>query len=126
MNKIIILFFICSSLLFSQGVRSINGSMNNSQQIVWDTTGTPNIFKITSLNGVHTLWFPYSRYYKQSDNISVGTISSGAITSTGKSQLDSLTVVGKIYANGIPSDSTGLPTGALYFRPADGIIRRKY
>lgn len=26
----------------------------------------------------------------------------------------------------IPSDSTGLASGSLYFRPSDGIIRRKY
>lgn len=28
--------------------------------------------------------------------------------------------------NSMPSDSTGLPTGYIYFRPSDGIIRRKY
>lgn len=54
------------------------------------------------------------------------TLAIGVITSSGKSQLDSLTVVGKIYAAGLPSDSAGLPTGALFFMAADGIVRWKY
>jgi len=62
MNRIIVLIFVLSCSLLSQGLRSLNGSLNTSQKIVWDTTGTPNIFKITTLNGVHTLWFPYQRF----------------------------------------------------------------
>ena len=64
------------------------------------------------------------------DSIVVGaaasTVSGYILNVKGKTNLDSLNVPGKIYASGIPSDSTGLPTGALYFKSSDGTIRRKY
>jgi hypothetical protein len=54
------------------------------------------------------------------------TLAIGAITSSGKSQIDSMSVVGKIYALGLPSDSAGIPRGTLFFLAADGIVRWKY
>ena len=42
------------------------------------------------------------------------------------SNIASLSVIGNVTASGIPSDSTGLPTGGLYFKASDGTVRRKY
>ena len=42
------------------------------------------------------------------------------------SNIASLSVIGNVTASGIPSDSTGVPTGGLYFKASDGTVRRKY
>jgi hypothetical protein len=52
------------------------------------------------------------------------TVSSTHTTAEIDSTVDRLTRL--LNDTNIPSDSTGLPTGALYFRADDGIIRRKY
>lgn len=38
----------------------------------------------------------------------------------------SFTGAGKFQFNSLPSDSTGLSTGHLYFDPATGVVKRKY
>lgn len=64
-----------------------------------------------------------------------GPVSTGALKISGTTWMDasrnmsniaSLSVIGNVTASGIPSDSTGLPTGGLYFKASDGTVRRKY
>lgn len=64
-----------------------------------------------------------------------GPVSTGALKISGTTWMDasrnmsniaSLSVIGNVTASGIPSDSTGLPTGGLYFNASDGTVRRKY
>jgi len=47
-------------------------------------------------------------------------------TTTRKETADSLSVLGKVTFSGISSDSTTVPSGGIYFRASDGILRRKY
>lgn len=61
-NYLYILFLFSFCLAQNNGIRSLNGSLSNSQRVVWDTTSDRNTFTITTSNGVHTLWFPYNRF----------------------------------------------------------------
>jgi len=55
-----ILFILLSCALFAQnnGIRSLNGSLNNSQRLAVDTTSSAT-FRWGLSNGVHTLYLPY-------------------------------------------------------------------
>jgi hypothetical protein len=85
MKKTILLLLGISGILFSQtntGIRSLNGSLNSSQKIVWDTTSTNPSFSITQSNGTHTIKIPYNRW----------TISSST-TNFSKQQIDTVGTV---------------------------------
>lgn len=58
MKKIIFLFLLVS-ISFSQknGIRSLNGALENTQKMVFDTTQAS--FGISTSNGVHSFWIPY-------------------------------------------------------------------
>lgn len=61
MKKFLILF-LCSFLFgqSNQGIRSLNGSLNNSQKIQVSYDDTASYFRWTMSNGVHTLYIPYN------------------------------------------------------------------
>ena len=59
MRYIIILSLFCYTLYGQSGIRSLNGSLLNSQRITLDTTATSNAFSTS--NGVHTLGMTFPR-----------------------------------------------------------------
>ncbi len=58
MKKLIFLFCITFGLAQNNGIRSLNGSLNNSQRLTVDTTSSAT-FRWATSNGVHTLYLPY-------------------------------------------------------------------
>jgi hypothetical protein len=58
MKKLIFLFCITFGLAQNNGIRSLNGSLNNSQRLTVDTTSSAT-FRWGLSNGVHTLYLPY-------------------------------------------------------------------
>jgi len=80
MKKIILLSFLLLPLLYSQGVRSINGQQQSTQKITSAYDDTASYFRWSATNGVHTLYIPYNL----SPTIDTGGISSlnGLVTST--------------------------------------------
>ena len=131
MKKILLILFIFSVTYSQNGVRSLNGSLSGSQRIVWDTTGTPNTFKITTSNGVHTLWFPYNRFALTGQG-SVGNADSlgGLPASDYLTWSDtSSAIASKAYSNGryvqsvsgtSPIVSSGGHTATISFSPSSG------
>jgi len=113
MKYILILIFSCS-ILYGQGIRSLNGSLANSQRIVVDTTATSNT--LTTSSGVHTIGLTFPR---------IGFLDR-ANTFRNRQTFDSVAVTGAVTFSGISSDSTTVPSGGIYFRASDGILRRKY
>lgn len=59
MKILIFLLFATLALAQNNGIRSLNGSLNNSQRLTVDTSSSVSQFKWTLSNGVHTLNIPY-------------------------------------------------------------------
>ncbi len=133
MKKILLILFTFS-IAYSQGnsgIRSLNGSLSNSQRVVWDTTGTPNTFKITTSNGVHTLWFPYNRFALTGQG-SVGNADSlGSLPASSYLKWTDTTssIASKAWSNGrfvqsvsgtSPIVSSGGLTPTISFAPSSG------
>lgn len=59
MKKLIFLFCITFAVAQNNGIRSLNGALNNSQRLTVDTSSSVSSFRWTLSNGVHTLNIPY-------------------------------------------------------------------
>lgn len=80
-----IAFILLSCFAFAQnnGIRSLNGSLNNSQRLTVDTSSSVSQFKWTLSNGIHTLNIPY-RIANLSAGGAVGDADSlGSVPATG-------------------------------------------
>lgn len=61
-----------------------------------------------------------------SSSAAVEILSGSSSININQSSGISFTGAGKFQFNSLPSDSTGLSTGHLYFDPATGVVKRKY
>jgi len=111
MKKIILFSILFFPLLYSQGVRSINGQQQSTQRITSAYDDTASYFRFSATNGIHTLYIPYNL----SPTIDTGGISSlnGLVTSTQVFAIDTTYATSPVFVSSGSTHTLRIPMARI-------------